>query len=33
MGAKARHFSREFKRDVVQLVTKQGMPVVRLPGS
>jgi transposase-like protein len=27
MGAKARHFSREFKRDAVQLVTKQGMPV------
>jgi len=27
MGTKARHFSREFKRDAVQLVTKQGMPV------
>jgi len=27
MGAKARYFSREFKRDAVQLVTKQGMSV------
>ena len=27
MGTKARHFSREFKRDAVQLVTKQKMSV------
>ena len=27
MGEKNRHFSREFKRDAVQLVTEKGMPV------
>ena len=27
MGEKHRHFSREFKRDAVQLVTEKGMPV------
>jgi transposase len=27
MGDKNRHFSREFKRDAVQLVTEKGMPV------
>ena len=27
MGEKYRHFSREFKRDAVQLVTEKGMPV------
>ena len=27
MGAINRHFSREFKRDAVQLVTEKGMPV------
>ncbi len=27
MGKKYRHFSREFKRDAVQLVTEKGMPV------
>ncbi len=27
MGEKYRHFSREFKRDAVQLVTAKGMPV------
>jgi transposase len=27
MGDKHRHFSREFKRDAVQLVTEKGMPV------
>ncbi|MGH9427374.1 MAG: transposase [Terriglobia bacterium] len=27
MGVKNRHFSREFKRDAVQLVTEKGMPV------
>jgi transposase len=27
MGGKNRHFSREFKRDAVQLVTEKGMPV------
>ncbi len=27
MGEKNRHFSREFKRDAVQLVTVKGMPV------
>jgi transposase-like protein len=27
MGEKSRHFSREFKRDAVQLVTEKGMPV------
>jgi transposase len=27
MGKKHRHFSREFKRDAVQLVTEKGMPV------
>jgi transposase len=27
MGEERRHFSREFKRDAVQLVTEQGMPV------
>jgi transposase-like protein len=27
MGEKYRHFSRELKRDVVQLVTEIGMPV------
>ena len=27
MGEKRRHFSREFKRDAVQLVTEKGMPV------
>ncbi len=26
-GKKHRHFSREFKRDAVQLVTEKGMPV------
>jgi hypothetical protein len=26
MGEKHRHFSREFKRDAVQLVTEKGMP-------
>jgi len=26
MGEKNRHFSREFKRDAVQLVTEKGMP-------
>jgi transposase len=26
-GEKHRHFSREFKRDAVQLVTEKGMPV------
>jgi transposase len=27
MGEEIRHFSREFKRDAVQLVTEKGMPV------
>ncbi len=27
MGEKNRHFSREFKRDAVRLVTEKGMPV------
>lgn len=27
MGAKYRHFSREFKRHAVQLVTEQGRPI------
>ncbi|HVP80203.1 MAG TPA: transposase [Thermodesulfobacteriota bacterium] len=27
MGEKNRHFSLEFKRDAVQLVTEKGMPV------
>lgn len=27
MGEKNRHFTREFKRDAVQLVTEKGMPV------
>jgi transposase len=27
MGKKNRHFSREFKRDAVELVTEKGMPV------
>ena len=27
MGDKNRHFSREFKRDALQLVTEKGMPV------
>ena len=27
MGEKYRHFSREFKRDAVQLVTERGIPV------
>jgi len=27
MGEKNRHFTREFKRDAVQLVTERGMPV------
>ena len=27
MGERNRHFSREFKRDAVQLVTEKGMPV------
>jgi transposase-like protein len=27
MGEERRHFSREFKRDAVQLVTEKGMPV------
>ena len=27
MGEKHRHFSREFKRDAVQLVTEKGMPI------
>ena len=27
MGEKHRHFSREFKRDAVLLVTERGMPV------
>ncbi len=27
MGERNRHFSREFKRDAVQLVTERGMPV------
>ncbi len=27
MGEKYRHFSREFKRDAVQLVTEKGMAV------
>jgi len=27
MGEERRHFSREFKRDAVQLVTERGMPV------
>jgi transposase-like protein len=27
MGEKRRHFSREFKRDAVQLVTEKGMAV------
>ena len=27
MGSKNRHFSREFKRDAVLLVTEKGMPV------
>jgi transposase len=27
MGEKNRHFSREYKRDAVQLVTEKGMPV------
>ncbi len=27
MWEKNRHFSREFKRDAVQLVTEKGMPV------
>ena len=27
MGDENRHFSREFKRDAVQLVTEKGMPV------
>ncbi len=27
MGEKHRHFSREFKRDAVLLVTEKGMPV------
>jgi transposase len=27
MGEKNRHFSREFKRDAVQMVTERGMPV------
>jgi transposase len=30
MGDKNRHFSREFKRDAVQLVTEKGMPVGRV---
>lgn len=30
MGEKNRHFSREFKRDAVQLVTEKGMPVGRV---
>ena len=36
MGKKNRHFSREFKRDAVQLVTEKGMPigkVARAPSS
>ena len=31
MGEKNRHFSREFKRDAVQLVTKKGMPIGKVP--
>jgi transposase len=27
MGEKNRHFSREFKKDAVQMVTEKGMPV------
>jgi len=27
MGERNRHFSREFKRDAVQMVTEKGMPV------
>ena len=30
MGVKNRHFSREFKRDAVQLVTEKGMPVGKI---
>jgi len=30
MGEKNRHFSREFKRDAVQLVTEKGMPVSKV---
>ena len=33
MGEKNRHFSREFKRDAVLLVTEKGMRVGRWPES
>jgi len=32
-GEKHRHFSREFKRDAVQLVTEKGMPVGKVAES
>ncbi len=32
MGKERRHFSREFKRDAVQLVTEKGMQQVRNRG-